>query len=67
MNKSGTGSKKQERVFKGKTVSRFSQFKSVLKWNLMLKAEQNTDLMKRSKEGTEGLIHIHQYSENRTF
>lgn len=40
MNKSGTGSKKQERVFKGKTVSRFSQFKSVLKWNLMLKAEQ---------------------------
>lgn len=40
MNKSGTGSKKQERVFKWKTVSRFSQFKSVLKWNLMLKAEQ---------------------------
>lgn len=32
----------------------------------MLKTEQNTDLMK-SKEGTEGLIYILQYSENQIF
>lgn len=39
----------------------------MLKWNLILKTEQkNTDLMK-SKEGTEGLIYILQFSENQIF